>query len=183
MSPSRRPLLSAAVLLAGLPMFGGCSSFNISNPFDTAAAAPPPPPPVVPPSIHAEEITGNWGLAAYHRDQDRARTQANAKSQCSNPYSIEAAASGGVMMYGHDNSQKQEMNLKGSAEGKTYVGPGAEPHGSDDREVVSFDGKVLILKWVDPEVAGRYGNMVLVRCEGRTRTASAKKRSAEAPPQ
>jgi hypothetical protein len=44
---------------------------------------------------------------------------------------------------------------------------------------------VLILKWVDPEVAGRYGNMVLVRCDsGKTRTASAaKKRAAEAPPQ
>jgi hypothetical protein len=184
MTPFSRPLLPAVVLLAGLPMFGGCSSFNISNPFRTAAAAPPPPPPVVPPSIHAEEIVGNWGYAAYHREQDRARTQANAKGQCSTPYSIEASASGGVVMLGHDNSQKQEMTLKGSAEGKTYVGPGAEPAGSDDREVVSFDGKVLVLKWVDPEVAGRYGNMVLVRCEaGKTRTASAKKRSAEAPPQ
>jgi hypothetical protein len=176
-------LLPAVVLLAGLPMLGGCSSISISNPFATTVAAPPPPPPVQPPSVHAEEIVGNWGLAAYHRDQDRARTQANAKGQCSNPYAIETSASGGVMMYGHDNSQKQEMTLKGSAEGKTYVGPGAEPAGSDDREVVSFDGKVLILKWVDPEVAGRYGNMVLVRCEGKTRTASAKKRSAEAPPQ
>jgi hypothetical protein len=182
MTPLRRPLLSAIVLLAGLPMLGGCSSLTISNPFATAEA-PPPPPPVVPPSVHAEEIVGNWGFTSYHNEKDRARTQAAAKGQCSSPYTIEASASGGVMMLGHDNSQKQEMTLKGSAEGKTYVGPGAEPHGSDDREVVSFDGKVLILKWVDPEVAGRYGNMVLVRCEGRTRTASAKKRSAEAPPQ
>jgi hypothetical protein len=182
MTPFRRPLLSAIVLLAGLPMLGGCSSLTISNPFATAEA-PPPPPPVVPPSVHAEEIVGNWGFTSYHNEKDRARTQAAAKGQCSSPYTIEASASGGVMMLGHDNSQKQEMTLKGSAEGKTYVGPGAEPHGSDDREVVSFDGKVLILKWVDPEVAGRYGNMVLVRCEGRTRTASAKKRSAEAPPQ
>jgi hypothetical protein len=185
MTPLSRPLLPAVVLLAGLPMLGGCSSFHISNPFTTTATAPPPqPPPVVPPSVHAEEIVGNWGYAAYHRDQDRARTQANARGQCSTPYSIEASASGGVMMLGHDNSQKQEMTLKGSAEGKTYVGPGFEPAGSDDREVVSFDGKVLVLKWVDPEVAGRYGNMVLVRCEpGKTRTASAKKRSAQAPPQ
>jgi hypothetical protein len=184
MTTFRRPLLTAAVLLAGLPMFGGCTSFSISNPFDTAAA-PPPPPPVVPPSVHAEEIVGNWGFTSYHNEKDRARTQAAAKGQCSTPYTIEASASGsGVMMLGHDNSQKQEMLLKGSTEGKTYVGPGPEPHGSDDREVVSFDGKVLILKWVDPEVASRYGNMVLVRCEpGRTRTASAKKRSAEAPPQ
>jgi hypothetical protein len=183
MTPFSRPLLPAVVLMAGLPMFGGCSSFNISNPFATTAVAPPPPPPVVPPSIHAEEIVGNWGYSAYHRDKDRARTLADAKGQCSTPYTIEASASGGVMMLGHDNSQKQEMTLKGSAEGKTYVGPGADAAGGDDREVVSFDGKTLILKWVDPEVAGRYGYMVLVRCEGRTRTASAKKRSAEAPPQ
>jgi len=50
-----------------------------------------------------------------------------------------------------------------STEGKTYIGPG--PYlGIEDREVVSFDGKVLILKWVNPEVAGRYGIMVLARC-------------------
>ena len=183
-----RPLLPAVVLLAGLPMLGGCTSAsfnfsNFSNPFATATASPPPPPPVVPPSIHAEEIIGNWGLAAYHREQDRARTQAAAKSQCGKPYEIQASASGGVMMLGHDSPQIQEMTLKGSTQGKTYVGPGADPASPDDREVVSFDGKVLILKWVDPEVAGRYGNMVLVRCESRTRTASAKKRAAEAPPQ
>jgi hypothetical protein len=183
--PLSRPLLSAVVLLACLPLLGGCTSasFNFSNPFATTAAAPPPPPPQ-PPSIHAEEIVGSWGYSAYHRDKDRARTLADAKGQCSNPYTIDASASGGVMMLSHDNPQKQEMNLKGSVEGKTYVGPGADPAGTDDREVVSFDGKTLILKWVDPEVAGRYGNMVLVRCEpGRTRTASAKKRAAEAPPQ
>jgi hypothetical protein len=33
-----------------------------------------------------------------------------------------------------------------------------------DREVVQFDGKVLILRWLDPEVQGRYGTMVYVRC-------------------
>lgn len=183
--PLSRPLVPAVVLLAGLPMLGGCTStsFNFSNPFTTTAAAPPPPP-VQPPSLHAEEIVGSWGLAAYHRDQDRARTQAAAKSQCGKPYEIQASVNGGVMMLGHDNPQIQEMILKGSAEGKTYVGPGADPAGADDREVVSFDGKTLILKWVDPEVAGRYGNMILVRCEpGKTRTASAKKRAAEAPPQ
>jgi hypothetical protein len=182
MPPLCRPLLFVVALLAGLPMLGGCASFNISNPFSTAEA-PPPPRPIIPPSIHSEEIIGNWGIASYHRDQDRARTTAAAKGQCSNPYPIEASASGGVMMYGHDNSQKQEMALKGSAEGKTYLGPGADLVPADDREVVNFDGKVMILKWVDPEVAGRYGNMVLVRCETRTHTAAAKKRAAEAPPQ
>jgi hypothetical protein len=182
MAQSCRPLLSAVVLLAGLPLLAGCSSFgSFSNPFTPAAAAPPPPPPVVPPSVHAEEIVGRWGLASYHREQDRARTEVAAKSQCTQPYKIDASASGGVMMLGHDNPQVQEMNLKGSVQGKTYVGPGSEPAGADDREIVSFDGRVMILKWVDPEVAGRYGNMVLVRCStdaAPERTARVKKRSA-----
>jgi hypothetical protein len=36
-----------------------------------------------------------------------------------------------------------------------------------DREVVSFDGRVLITRWIDPEVAGRYGNALYVRCGPR----------------
>jgi hypothetical protein len=176
MAQLSRPLLPAVVLLIGLPMLAGCSS--MSNPFSPAAAAPPPAPPVVPPSVHSEEIVGRWGLAAYHREQDRSRTEVAAKGQCSNPYPIEASASGGVMMYGHDNSQKQEMTLKGSPEGRTYLGPGTALAPTEDREIVSFDGRVMILKWVDPEVASRYGNMVLVRCgvDGPERTA--RRRSA-----
>ena len=82
-------------------------------------------------------------------------------------------------MLGHDNPRPQEMTTKGTVEGRTYVGPPGDPAGTDDREIVSFDGRVLILKWVDPEVAGRYGNMVLVRCPAAPeRTARAKRRSA-----
>jgi hypothetical protein len=176
-----RPELFAVVLLAGLPTLVGCSS--MSNPFTSSTSTPPPSAaPLVPPSVHGEDIVGRWGLASYHRDQDRARTQAAAKSQCAQPYTIEASPSGGVMMLGHDSPKVQDMTLKGSAEGKTYIGPGGDPAGADDREVVSFDGRVMVLKWVDPEVAGRYGNMVLVRCgaEGTTpeRTARVKKKSA-----
>jgi hypothetical protein len=32
---------------------------------------------------------------------------------------------------------------------------------------VSFDGRVLVLRWVDEEVAGRYGVGVFVRCAPR----------------
>ncbi len=46
----------------------------------------------------------------------------------------------------------------------------AEPQ---DREIVSFDGRTMVLKWMDPEVAGRYGTGVYVRCaaEGSPRAA------------
>jgi hypothetical protein len=127
-----------------------------------------PPPPTVsavemPPSLRPDDIVGRWGLAAYHREQDRARTIAAARDQCSQAYLIDRSPGGDILILGHDNPQPQEMIVKGSVEGKTYVGPGPYP-GIEDREVVSFDGQVLILKWVNPEVAGRYGMMVLARC-------------------
>jgi hypothetical protein len=176
----RRYLYRAVVIAAALPTLGGCASSL--GPFNSPFASDPPPPAPVaaalPASLHAEDIVGRWGLASYHREQDRVRTEAAAKGQCSpQPYVINRSPTGGVAMLGHDNPQVQDMNIKGSAEGKTYIGPGPSPAGADDREVVSFDGRVLILKWVDPEVAGRYGNMVLVRCgaEGTTRTARNRK--------
>ena len=47
-----------------------------------------------------------------------------------------------------------------------------------DREVVSFDKRVLILRWMDPEVQGRYGTMVYVKCEPARKSAG---RSASKP--
>ena len=179
-----RHLLTAAVLSTSAVMLAACSSSSFNNPFGSnpfASSAPQAPStPLPPPSLRAEEIVGRWGLASYHRDQDRARTEAQARGQCSPlPYVISSSPSGGVMILGHDNPAMQDMAIKGSYENKTYIGPGPTPAAGDDREVVSFDGRVLILKWVDPEIAGRYGNMVLVRCgaEGTTpaRTARAKR--------
>ena len=159
-------LLPAAMALAGCSSFGMSSNpfSGVSNPFSLPAPPPPPPADFNPPSVRAEDIVGRWGFSSYHRDQDRPRTEAAAKGQCNNPYVINQSASGGVMMLGHDSPTIQDMTLKGSVEGKTYIGPGPDPAGADDREVVSFDGRMLILRWVDPEVAGRYGTMVLVRC-------------------
>ena len=119
------------------------------------------------PRLRPDDIVGRWGLAAYHRDQDRARTVVAARDQCALAYHIDRSPGGNIVMLGHDNPQPQEMVLKGSVEGKTYIGPGPSPAGADDREVVSFDGQVMVLKWVNPEVAGRYGVMVLARCGPR----------------
>jgi len=39
--------------------------------------------------------------------------------------------------------------LKGAPGGKTYVGPEGPPASPQDREVVSFDGRVLVLPWME----------------------------------
>jgi len=185
----RRRAMLAVLIAAVLPMLGGCASFNLpsfSGPFSSASPPPQPPPapPALPPSLRAEDIVGRWGYSSYHREQDRARTEVAARGQCTQPYVINRSPSGGVLMLGHDSPTVEDMNIKGSPEGRTYIGPGPEPGGADDREVVSFDGRVLILKWIDPEVAGRYGTMVLVRCspEGTGRTARVRRPPPPPPP-
>jgi hypothetical protein len=141
-----------------------------------------PPPPA--PSIRVEDIVGRWGYAGYRREEDRARVEEQAKGACRVAYMISDSPSGGVMMHrvdlaymisrslgggvrmlGHDSPYIRDMNIKGSVEGKTYIGPGPDPASADDREVVSFDGRVLIMRWVDPEVAWRYGFLILGHSE------------------
>ena len=119
---------------------------------------------MLPPAFPPQDIVGRWGLAAYHKDEDRARIEAAAAGQCKQPYVITLGPTGGVMMHLADQAKPEELRLKGAPGNKTYIGPDGEPGGAQDRLVVSFDGRVLILRWMDPEVQGRYGTMVYVRC-------------------
>jgi hypothetical protein len=125
----------------------------------------------MPASIRPEEIVGRWGYGAYHNDADRVRTEAAARSQCGQPVIINRGPNGGVLMYLADSAQLRELNLKGSPSGKNYIGPPGPGGGLEDREIVSFDGRALVLRWVNPEVAARYGTGVYVRCgpEGAAR--------------
>lgn len=134
-------------------------------------ASPPSPQPIEPARPHftspitAQQVMGKWGLAAYHRPEDAARTEAQARQGCRQPYVINAGPSGGFMMYLADDAQPSEVVSKQVGNGPIYIGLPDEPPGArSDREVVRFDGQVLVLKWMDPEVAGRYGTMVYVRC-------------------
>ena len=89
------------------------------------------------------------------------------------PVVINRGPNGGVMMYLADNAQLQELELKGSQSGQNYIGPPGPAGGKDDRQIVSFDGRAMVLKWLDPEVVSRYGTSVYVRCapEGAPHTA------------
>jgi hypothetical protein len=117
--------------------------------------------------VRPAEIVGRYGYAAFHDAKDRARTEANARGQCKQPFVIGQGTSGGVLMLLADSPQPQELRLKGTQGGKDYIGPAGDTPGPQDREILSFDGRVLVLKYVDPEIDGRYGTGVFVRCAPR----------------
>jgi hypothetical protein len=168
-APYRRWVLGLAA--AGVLALAACTS---NTPAPQEAAAPPvPEQPAIPSKYRPEDIVGRWGYGAFHRDQDLARTAAAARQQCGQPVEITRGPNGGVMMYLADSAQLQELQLKGSQSGANYIGPPGPPGGMQDREIVSFDGRTMVLKWMDPEVAGRYGTGVYVRCapEGTARAA------------
>lgn len=121
-------------------------------------------PEVVAPSIPAAALMGRWGLGSYHRDEDRARTEAAARGACSKPYEIAPGPTGGVIMHLADQPEAQELVLKGATGGRTFVGPAGEPGGPEDREILSYDGNIMIMRWTDPEVAARFGTLVFARC-------------------
>jgi hypothetical protein len=148
---------------------GACSSMSLpSFSSSTPTAAPEQAAvPEMPASIRADEIVGKWGLASFQNPNDRARTEAAAKAQCKQPYVIGAGTSGGVIMHLADQATPQELRLKGSPSGKNYIGPSGPTGGEQDREIVSFDGRVLITRFIDKDAATRYGNMVYVRCAPR----------------
>jgi len=164
--------LFAALAVLGALALGSCTT---SPPSAELPAAAPPPVPEIPASIRPEEVVGRWGYGSYHRPEDLARTESAARAQCGQPVLIDRGPTGGVMMYLADSAQLQELRLKGSQSGKNYIGPLGPAGGNEDREVVSFDGRSMVLRWMDPEVAGRYGIGVFVRCAPEGTAARARK--------
>ena len=165
-SVSARTVANLGVASALTIFLAACGSMSLTSSSPTAAPEPGVAP-EMPASIRADEIVGRWGLASYQDPKDRARTEAAARAQCKQPYVIGAGTSGGVVMHLADQATPQELRLKGSPGGKNYIGPPGPAGGEQDREIVSFDGRVLITRFIDPDAATRYGNMVYVRCGAR----------------
>jgi hypothetical protein len=157
------PTLAAVSLLAAL--LGGCSSFSLNG--NAPVAEEPPAPREIPSTIRPDELVGRWGLAAYHKPEDRVRTENAARNQCRQPYIIGKGPTGGVIMHLADEATPQELRLKGSESGKNYIGPAGPAGNPQDREIISFDGRVLTTRFLDPDAATRYGTMVYVRCAPR----------------
>jgi hypothetical protein len=165
MSPFRLP--APAILAVSFAALGlaACSSMpNFGSPSE-----PPPVPEVQsqPSRYSAEEFVGRWGFTSYQKPSDRGRTEVAARGQCRQPYVIGRGPNGGILMHLADDKEKTEQVLKGSADGKNYIGPPGDAGVPQDREIISFDGRVLITRYVDPDAGTRYGNMVYVRCGPR----------------
>ena len=130
------------------------------------AGGPDGPTPIAsaPASIASDALVGRWGLAAYHRESDRPRTEGEAKRQCNNPYVITRGATGGVIMHLADQAEPMELFLKGGPGGVNYLGPAGAPGVPEDREVFAVSEKSFSVKWVKPDNANRYGMMIYVRC-------------------
>lgn len=149
----RRCALAVALLSA----VAGCAGDSMS-PSPSPIMAPTAP--AIPPAV----IAGRWGLAAYQREEDRLRTEQQARGVCSNPYEIALGPNGGVMMHPADGNERVELAVKGATGNRTFIGPSGEPGGPEDREIISYDGQVMVMRWLDPEVARRYGTLVFARC-------------------
>jgi hypothetical protein len=165
-SPNARTAANLTAASALALFLGACSSFNLP-PLSSSPGSQPAEAPEMPATIRPDEIVGRWGLASFQNPADRARTEKMARDQCKQPYVIGAGQSGGVIMHLADQATPQELRLKGSPSGKNYIGPPGPAGGEQDREIVSFDGRVLITRFIDKDAAVRYGNMVYVRCAPR----------------
>lgn len=154
--------LSGVVALGAL--LGACTTTFGPGGQPPVAESQPAVEPEIPATVRADELVGSWGLASYTKPDDRRRTEAAAKAQCRNPYVIGAGRDGGVVMHLADQATPEELRLKGSTGGKNYIGPAGPAGGEQDREIVSFDGRVLVTRFIDRDAASRYGTMVYVRC-------------------
>jgi hypothetical protein len=169
-SSNARAVGNLAIASALTIFLGACGSMSLPS-LSSSSPEPAPEPgvaPEIPATIRAAEIVGRWGgPTSFQNPADRARTEAAARGQCKQPYVIGQGTSGGVVMHLPDNPTPQELYLKGSPGGKNYIGPHGPAGGEQDREIVSFDGRVLVTRFLDKDAAVRYGNMVYVRCAPR----------------
>ena len=166
-SGSAHTVANLAIASALTIFLGACSSTLPSLSSNPAPEAEPAAAPEMPATIRPDEIVGRWGLASFQNPADRARTEKMARDQCKQPYVIGAGQSGGVVMHLADQATPQELRLKGSPSGKNYIGPSGPTPGEQDREIVSFDGRVMVTRFIDKDAGTRYGNMVYVRCAPR----------------
>jgi len=141
------------LLLAGC---GGGEGLSGSSSSATSAPAPA--------NISRDALVGRWGIASFHTDKDRKRTEAEARAGCKQPYAITQGPGDGVMMHVADDPKPYELRLKAGAGGKTYVGFEAPAGDPQDREILSHSKSMLVMRFVDADAQRRYGTFIYARC-------------------
>src|SRR5262245_62400810 len=107
---------AVALVLLVLGLFGCATGPSPETPAAPAIG------PALPPAFPPRDIVGRWGLAAYHKDEDRARTEAAPARGCNQPYVISLGPSGGVMMHLADQATPPDLALKGAEGASAFIG-------------------------------------------------------------
>ena len=156
-SPSLTGLYVAAMVCIIVFATNGCALGPDTTPGSAAITAAPA-------AFDRERLVGRWGVASFHADKDQKRTEAEAKAQCRQPYTIKLGPTNGVLMHVADDPNVHELQLKGDNAGKTYLGFEAPPRDPQDREILSISDRMMTMRFVDPDANGRYGTFIYVRC-------------------
>jgi hypothetical protein len=139
-------------------LLAGCGGGEGLSSSSGAASAP------APSNVSRDALVGRWGIASYHTEKDRKRTEAEARAQCKQPYTIAKGANDGVMMHVADDPKPYELRLKAGAGGKTYLGFEAPAGDPQDRELLAVSQKELVMRFVDADANRRYGTFIYARC-------------------
>jgi hypothetical protein len=107
----------------------------------------------------AADLVGRWGVAAYWSESDAQRITAQARGFCNQPYTITAGRNGGAMMFEAFEGRQREFTVRG---GQIVPVEGGNP--KLVKNVLSWNGQVLVFRYVEEEPARKYGNMVFSRC-------------------
>lgn len=160
---ARWPSASAMACSVALPLLlAGCGGGESLPPVASGSAAGAPAP--APAGISRDALVGRWGVASFHTEKDRKRTEAEARGQCKQPYVIAKGSGDGVMMHVADDPKLYELRLKAGSGGKTYLGFEAPAGDPQDRELLSVKPKEIVARFVDPDANARYGTFIYSRC-------------------
>ncbi|MBM6582208.1 hypothetical protein ILT44_18555 [Microvirga sp. BT689] len=152
--PNIHSKLAGAAVLA--LMVAGCTLTPDKEALSSSVEAPT--------DFARERLIGRWGVASFHDEKDRRRTESEARAQCGQAYAITKGPTDGIMMHVADDPKRYELRLKGDAAGRTYLGFEAPPGDPQDREILSSTADLMTMRFVDPDANRRYGTFVYVRC-------------------
>ncbi|MGL4634398.1 MAG: hypothetical protein ACRCWF_00305 [Beijerinckiaceae bacterium] len=106
-----------------------------------------------------DDLVGRWGVAAYWNAGDAAKTTAQARSFCNQPYVITKGPKGGAVMFEAFDGKRREYLIQS---GQIVAADGADA--KTTKTISSWTGQTLVFNYVEEEAKRKYGNMVFVKC-------------------